>query len=396
MYETKNSISGSVDELYQQVDWTHVRYFSDPSRDLIQYSVPFRVSRAGTIKNLIVFGDLAYPQVQIIEFIPKGGWLDLYNLNDHMHLFTGEIHWMTTDGILFAQARLKDGKDINYQRSSTVCETTILEFPHTRDCPGVDPGVICSEFYVEYVEVEVCSNTGSGPDSGGSEGGSSSGGGGGGGGGPAPVILPIYLEIDPLESLELYDLEDGCVKDQILAATDKMVDNIIMNDLKGALGIIDDGFGIYIAKDAFLNDSIEAVASPISEYTVGIYLNDDLFSASKEFITATLYHEYIHAILHFHWMKREFHDPNYEHELLTQLDELLAQGKNKNDAHHIMMWANGYKDKLAAAIQSMHSNISSADANVLAFGGLGRTYNSTEDAQTNKDYKEGSKGDKCN
>lgn len=110
---------------------------------------------------------------------------------------------------------------------------------------------------------------------------------------------------------------------------------------------------------------------------VSIRLNSSLSNSSKEYVTATIIHEALHAYL------------SYSQTIVNQ---------------HLDM-ARNYLNSMSTQLQSMYPNLSASDANALAWGGLqseaGSLYNSLSTVEKNNisninsAYKSGTSGQPC-
>lgn len=177
------------------------------------------------------------------------------------------------------------------------------------------------------------------------------------------------------------NVTDNCMSEQVEKSVDSNFKNRITNLIRDVFGESEE-FNI-IFENSDLNDNsldgITGTSFTNSAITFTITLNDGaLGSASKEYIMVTVFHELLHAYMGY-----------------------LGLDPTSNTSQHELM-ANEYLNLLSGAL-SEHFNLSSTDANHLAWGGLhgSSKWNQLSQnqknqiLQTNQQYKSGQKGVSC-
>lgn len=211
-----------------------------------------------------------------------------------------------------------------------------------------------------------------GPGNGG--GGGSGNGSGGNNGGNLPTLYP--------EDQIINNVLNPCIGDAVDNAIDAAFKDEITQLVLEVFGASEE-FNIEIVDVSDIESSVDGRTYAMPQgngLLFDIELNKNtLSSSSKEYITATVFHELLHAYLAY-----------------LNIDSFL------NDSQHINM-ANVYIDRLSESLTERY-NISEQDAINLSWGGLGMTsawsnLSSSKKAQinsTNQQYKTAQKGTSCN
>jgi hypothetical protein len=162
-----------------------------------------------------------------------------------------------------------------------------------------------------------------------------------------PGEEPDYPE-DPgidIEAEVSNDITDNCLKSLVNNFMNGNISNPFVNILKSSFG---ESSGINLRfkqySDSATND-IDGTTNGGNVYNFDINLNlAALDFSSNENITATIYHELIHAYLN-------------------------TQGIPKSQQHDTI--ANEWRDKISEQLQLDYPSLSESDADALAWGGLG-------------------------
>jgi hypothetical protein len=254
------------------------------------------------------------------------------------------------------------GDDEEMDCSSGICELPEFGIECFDIIAYEDPN--CSDQY----------NPGSGKGTYTGPGGGGGSGSGSGGGGPLPTLLPE----DQINN----NVMNPCIADAVNNAIDAAFKDEITQLVLEVFGTSED-FNIEIVDVFDIESSVDGrtYAMPQGDGLLfDIELNKNtLSSSSKEYITATVFHELLHAYLSY-----------------LDIDSFL------NDSQHINM-ANEYVVRLSESL-TVRYNISEQDAINLSWGGLGMTsawsnLSSTKKSQinnTNQQYKTAQKGTSCN
>ena len=209
-----------------------------------------------------------------------------------------------------------------------------------------------------------------------------------------PIIEPDIENLQSISSVENL-IDDPCLKNQVDKTIDDALNSTLVSNLKSALGLIGaDEFKIEIVEDIiFSGTDQDAETVPVNAYNIQIGLNPDLAESSQEYITATIYHEFLHAIWSFHRMKKELHDTSYTTPILTKLDNLASTGLNINDSDHSLMFSD-YMTELRNAVKSIHPDIEDSDLEAITLYGI--TPLTPEQDVINSSHRNGNSGTICN
>ena len=180
--------------------------------------------------------------------------------------------------------------------------------------------------------------------------------------------------------------EYPCLSSSVNKAVDKNFSNEIQDLILDVFGESED-FNIEIEAFDFEDDTLDgtcypAIVDPTSNYAKFIItINTLLENSSNEYITATVFHEFLHAYMNY------LNLPNVRYNDIIDHNEM----------------ANKYLKILSQILVDQYG-ISMSHAEALSWGGLGETdlfqklsvdkINAIVDI--NKDYKNGTKGTKCN
>jgi hypothetical protein len=180
--------------------------------------------------------------------------------------------------------------------------------------------------------------------------------------------------------------EYPCLSSSVNKAVDKNFSNEIQDLILDVFGESED-FNIVIEAFDFKDNKLDGTTflsggNPSEGYaTFTISINTFLNNTSREYITATVFHEFLHAYI----------------------DYLGLPNIRPNDQADHEEMAMKYLEKLSSILIDQYG-IRKSHAEALSWGGLGETkaFNDLYDSekisinQINKDYKYGNKGTKCN
>lgn len=179
----------------------------------------------------------------------------------------------------------------------------------------------------------------------------------------------------------LNNVTDPCISQQVNNAISESMTNEISTLIKNIYNV-SDNINLTIDQVNYLDGSVDAIAdgytTPTGSLNIDISFNGNTIPySSQEYIMATLYHEFLHAIL--------FH-----------------RGIISGNQHEPI--ATGYINILANALREHFPNLSVIDATRLAWGGLQETtawsnLSSSEQASiiaTNNAYRNRQSGTGCN
>lgn len=329
--------------------------------------------------------------------------------------------WRYANGEITKTITLSDYTTSNQQVNGSKIKVNLVQTCHTIpittvtwECitVGDNPATAsttCTAHYTYTTETE-CNPTGGG---GGGSGGGGGGGGSGGGGGnfpnpPNPNCPPVAVSSIDGQRVNLISgggpctptiknlVNNPCLKKMVDASIAKNVNYSIKESMNSVFNqntdfnitfidappqsfrapTVDGDTGI--DNFSFKKNPDGTPSHELDFMSVEIRLNTNLSNASKEYITATIMHEALHAYL---W---------YSQTIVNQ---------------HLDM-ARNYITSMSSQLQAMYPNMSASDAKALAWGGLiqeaGSLYSSLSQAEknniadTNNAYKNGTNGAPCN
>lgn len=199
---------------------------------------------------------------------------------------------------------------------------------------------------------------------------------------------------DPISEIK-NSVTDPCLKEKIDNAIQDTLTNNLMDSLENAMGLIGGGeFELEILTDnSYAGTTTDGETENRNAFLIEIYINPDLTSSSQEYVTATLYHEFLHATFLFYEMVRDRHVPSFSNEYLQLFDSLIANGMNPKDVqHHIML--NNYMTDFRNAVLEVHPNLTTNELEALTLHGL-QALTPTQHI-TNNNHRVGSQGTNCN
>ena len=173
--------------------------------------------------------------------------------------------------------------------------------------------------------------------------------------------------------------------------------NAIPSDLKtlieSALSL-KEGFVINIYEDDFLSGTtVDADAAIVGALYIDIAINPDLGQSSKEYHSVTIIHEMFHATWHFYYHYRSNYDSTFVNDDLSQIDSLLANGYNLEQAHHELMNSK-YREVFMSSFLELNPEVNSKDAEALVNFGI--IPQPSSQLEINESYRKGTKGTNCN
>ena len=199
---------------------------------------------------------------------------------------------------------------------------------------------------------------------------------------------------DPISEIK-NSVTDPCLKEKIDNAIQDTLTNNLMDSLENAMGLIGGGeFELEIVTDnGLIGTTSDAQTEIINQYKIEIAINPDLSASSTEYITATLYHEFLHASFNFYSVVQDSHVSTYSNQDLDRINELIGTGLNKEDAHHNLILEK-YMTDFRNAMLELHPSLPTDEIEALTTYGL-EALNSTQDT-INSNHRTGTKGTNCN